>query len=90
MRYASDITRTIPVGGRFDTRQKEIYRIVMDSQAAAIQAIRPGIEFRDIHTLACRVLTTGLKEIGLMTGDVETSRGRRGTRSFLCLLAWGI
>jgi Xaa-Pro aminopeptidase len=73
MRYASDITRTIPVGGSFDTRQKEIYRIVMDSQAAAIQAIRPGLEFRDIHTLACRVLTTGLKQIGLMTGDIEAS-----------------
>ena len=45
----------------------------MDSQESAIQAIRPGIEFRDIHTLACRVLTTGLKQIGLMTGDVEAS-----------------
>lgn len=73
MRYASDITRTIPVGGRFNTRQKEIYRIVMDSQEAAIQAIRPGIEFRDIHSLACRMLTTGLKQIGLMIGDVEES-----------------
>jgi Xaa-Pro aminopeptidase len=73
MRYASDITRTIPVGGTFNTRQKEIYQTVMDSQEAAIQAIRPGIEFRDIHTLACRVLTEGLQEIGLMTGDVEAS-----------------
>ena len=73
LRYASDITRTFPVGGRFDTRQKEIYQVVMDSQTAGIQAIRPGVEFRDIHTLACRVLTTGLKQIGLMTGDVEES-----------------
>ena len=73
LRYASDITRTIPVGGTFNTRQKEIYQVVMDSQEAAIQAIRPGIAFRDIHTLACRVLTKGLQEIGLMTGDVEAS-----------------
>lgn len=73
MRYASDITRTIPVGGKFNTRQKEIYQVVMDSQEAAIQAIRPGIEFRDIHTLACRVLTEGLQQIGLMAGDVEES-----------------
>jgi Xaa-Pro aminopeptidase len=73
MHYASDITRTIPVGGTFNTRQKEIYQIVMDAQEAAIQAIRPGIAFREIHTLACRVLTTGLKQIGLMTGDVEES-----------------
>ena len=73
MHYASDITRTIPVGGKFSTRQKDIYQIVMDAQETAIQAIRPGIEFREIHTLACRVLTTGLKQLGLMTGDVEES-----------------
>ena len=73
MRYASDITRTIPVGGEFSTRQKEIYQIVLDAQEAAIQAIRPGIEFRKIHTLACRVLTDGLNQIGIMTGDIEAS-----------------
>ena len=73
MHYASDITRTFPVGGTFNSRQKEIYQIVLASQKAAIQAIRPGIEFRDIHTLACRMLTEGLKQIGLMTGDVEES-----------------
>ena len=73
LHYASDITRTFPVGGTFNSRQKEIYQIVLASQKAAIQAIQPGIEFRDIHTLACRMLTTGLKQIGLMTGDVEES-----------------
>ena len=73
MHYASDITRTIPVGGRFSTRQKEIYQVVLDAQDAAIQAIRPGIEFREIHTLACRVLTAGLNQIGIMTGDTEAS-----------------
>jgi Xaa-Pro dipeptidase len=73
MHYASDITRTIPVGGAFNTRQKEIYRVVLDAQEAAVRAIRPGVEFREIHTLACGVLTIGLKQIGLMTGDVEES-----------------
>lgn len=73
MHYASDITRTIPVGGTFNSRQKEIYQVVIDAQEAAIQAIRPGIEFRKIHTLACRELTEGLKQIGLMTGDIEES-----------------
>lgn len=73
LHYASDITRTFPVGGTFNSRQKEIYQIVLASQKAAIQAMRPGIEFRDIHTLACRMLTEGLKQIGLMTGDVEES-----------------
>jgi Xaa-Pro dipeptidase len=73
MHYASDITRTIPVDGRFSTLQKDIYNIVLESQEVAIQAMRPGIEFREIHELVCRVLTKGLNQVGLMTGDIEES-----------------
>ncbi|MCG6909378.1 MAG: aminopeptidase P family protein [Deltaproteobacteria bacterium] len=73
MHYASDITRTIPVGGSFSTRQKEIYRIVLASQEAAIQSMRPGTAFRDIHLLSCRVITEGLQALGLMKGDVDAS-----------------
>jgi Xaa-Pro aminopeptidase len=69
--YASDITRTIPVGGRFSQRQKEIYEIVLDAQEKAIAAIKPGVEFREIHRLACTVLAGGLKDLGLIKGDVE-------------------
>ena len=69
--YASDISRTIPVSGRFSERQKEIYTIVLNAQEKAIEAIKPGVEFRQVHLLACRTLATGLKEIGLMKGDVE-------------------
>jgi len=69
--YASDISRTIPVSGKFSERQKEIYTIVLSAQERAIEAIKPGVEFRNVHRLACEVLASGLKEIGLMKGDVE-------------------
>jgi Xaa-Pro aminopeptidase len=69
--YASDITRTVPISGKFTQRQKEIYSIVLDSQEQAIRAIKPGVEFRNIHRLACKVLTSGLKDLGLMKGDID-------------------
>jgi len=69
--YASDITRTIPVGGKFSRRQREVYAIVLDAQAKAIEAVRPGVEFRDVHRLACTVLLAGLKDLGLVKGDIE-------------------
>lgn len=69
--YASDITRTIPVGGKFTERQREIYEIVLRAQTQAIEAVKPGMEFRNIHKLACEVIVSGLKELGLMKGDVE-------------------
>ena len=71
LHYASDITRTIPVSGKFSQRQKEIYTIVLNAQEKAIEAIKPGVEFRDIHRLGCTVLASGLKELGLMKGNVE-------------------
>ena len=73
--YAGDITRTIPVGGKFSRRQKEIYTIVLDAQEKAIEAVRPGVEFRDVHRLACTILASGLKDLGLMKGDVEEAVG---------------
>ena len=71
LHYASDITRTVPVGGRFSGKQKEIYTIVLNAQERATEAVKPGVEFRDIHHLACMVLTSGLKDLGLMKGDIE-------------------
>ena len=67
--YASDITRSIPVGGRFNRRQKDIYEIVLAGQLSAIKAMKPGINFKDIHLQTARVLTDGLKDLGLMKGD---------------------
>ena len=66
--YASDITRTLPVSGRFDTRQRELYEIVLLAQKTAIAAIAPEKRFLDIHLLAAEIVCRGLKEIGLMKG----------------------
>ncbi len=73
MHYATDHTRTMPVGGKFSQRQKDVYEIVLNAQLQAIRAIKPGIPFKDVHMLAARVITTGLKELGLMKGDVESA-----------------
>jgi len=70
LHYAGDITRTIPVGGKFSDRQRDIYTIVLDAQEKAIEAVRPGVEFRDVHRLACTTLASGLKDLGLMKGDI--------------------
>ncbi len=70
-RYANDISRTYPVGGKFNAQQKEIYQIVMKSQLEAIQAIKPGKPFTEVHMTAARVIAAGLKEMGLMKGDTD-------------------
>ncbi len=85
LHYASDITRTVPVGGKFSQRQKEIYSIILNAQEKAIEAVKPGVEFRDIHLLACRALTSGLKDLGLMKGDIEQAvRAGAHTLFFQC------
>jgi Xaa-Pro aminopeptidase len=71
MHYASDITRSVPVGGRFSQRQKEIYEIVLAANVTSIQNIKPGIYNRDLHIMAAHTITEGLKAIGLMKGDTE-------------------
>ena len=71
MYYASDFTRTIPVSGKFSPRQKDIYQIVLDANNKATNAIKPGVTYQSIHLLAAKVLASGLKDLGLMKGDVE-------------------
>ncbi|MBS4057593.1 MAG: aminopeptidase P family protein [Bacteroidales bacterium] len=69
--YASDITRTVPVGGKFNQRQKEIYEIVLKANTETIKATKPGIEYREMHMLAARTIAEGLKGLGLMKGNVD-------------------
>ncbi len=71
MHYASDFTRSVPVGGRFSQRQKEIYEIVLAANVTTIQNVKPGIFNKDLHMMAARIVTEGLKSIGLMKGDTE-------------------
>jgi Xaa-Pro aminopeptidase len=71
LHYAGDITRTIPVSGRFSDRQKEIYTIVQRAQERAIAAASPGVEWREIHRLAAVALMEGLKGLGVVKGNPQ-------------------
>jgi Xaa-Pro aminopeptidase len=71
--YACDITRTIPVGGRFNRRQKDVYEIVRTGQETAIRAMKPGVMFKEIHLKTARVMAAGLKDLGLMKGDIDAA-----------------
>lgn len=71
--YASDITRTFPVSGRFEPRQRAIYEAVLEAQLAAIAAASPERTNRDIHLIAAETMTAGLIEAGLMRGDPKTA-----------------
>jgi Xaa-Pro aminopeptidase len=70
--YASDVTRTFAVSGTFTPEQAELYGIVAEALAAAIQTCRPGVEWRDVHRAAALVITEGLVEFGILRGDVES------------------
>ncbi|MDE7102962.1 MAG: aminopeptidase P family protein [Bacteroidales bacterium] len=69
--YCSDVTRTTPVGGVYSTRQKEIYEIVLKANMDTIDTLKPGLPYRDYHLNACKIIASGLKELGLMKGDVD-------------------
>ena len=85
MNYCGDVTRTIPIGGKFSSRQKDIYNIVLKAQETCIQAVKPGVEFRDVHLLTGEILAGGLKEIGLMKGDpAEAARAGAHSLFFQC------
>ncbi len=69
--YAADITRTFPVNGKFSQQQREIYEIVLKAEKSCIEAVKPGINNREIHLLAASIIAEGLKSIGLMKGDIR-------------------
>ncbi len=69
--YASDHTRTVPVGGNLSQQQGEIYQIVVGMLQQATQLVRPGIAYREVHLAACRMLVDGLQALGLMHGNPE-------------------
>ncbi len=84
LHYASDITRTYPVAGKFTQKQKEIYETVLEGQASAIRAVKPGVSYREVHLQTAKVIASGLKAIGLMRGDVdEAVQKGRTPSSFL-------
>jgi Xaa-Pro aminopeptidase len=69
--YASDVTRTFPVNGRFSDAQRAIYDLVLDAQLAAIERVRPGAAYMEVHDEAVRVLAAGLIRLGLVEGSFD-------------------
>lgn len=71
LHYASDITRTLPVSGKLTSKQKAVYQVVLRSQLTAIENASPELSNLELHLIAARTIASGLKDIGLMKGDVD-------------------
>lgn len=71
MHYAGDMSSTIPVSDKFTDRQKEIYSVTLNAHMAAVNSLKPGVKFRDVHLLACKTIAQGMKDLGLMKGDIN-------------------
>ncbi|MBR0223170.1 MAG: aminopeptidase P family protein [Bacteroidales bacterium] len=69
--YCTDNTRTLPTGGKFTPKQKDVYEIVLTANDYAREAARPGVAYRDVHLGAARIIVQGLKNLGLVHGDVD-------------------
>lgn len=71
MGYAGDLSSTTPVNGKFTSRQKDIYSICLDSHNTSISMLKPGIPFKDVYFESVKVIIRGLKDLGLMKGNVD-------------------
>lgn len=69
--YCSDFTRTVPVGGKFTPRQRDVYNIVLACHDHAIDFAHPETTWKEVHLNVCKVLAQGLKDLGLMKGNVD-------------------
>ena len=69
--YAGDLSSTVPVNGKFTSKQKDIYSICLDSHNTAISMLKPGIPFKEVYFESSRVIIRGLKDMGLMKGNVD-------------------
>jgi len=83
MHYASDITRSVPVGGKFNSRQKDIYQIVLNANMNAIKSVKPGITNKELHLNAVKDVATGLKDLGIMKGDIDEAVSRGAHAMFM-------
>jgi len=80
--YASDITRTFPVNGRFSSAQREVYEIVLAAQKAAMDKVRPGNAWNEPHEAAVRVLAQGLMDLKLLAGSLEQALEKETYKRF--------
>lgn len=80
--YTADVTRTWPVNGTFSEAQREIYLAVLEAEEKAIQAVKPGVKFMDIHNLAVRSLTESMVKLGILEGDIEVLIAEKEYRKY--------
>ena len=80
--YASDITRTFPINGKFSPEQRDIYNIVLSAQKAAILKVKQGNQFNEPHDIAVKIITEGLKDIGLLRGSLSSLIEKRAYNRF--------
>ncbi len=80
--YCSDVTRAFPVGQQFSGPQREIYELVLTSQKQAIEMIRPGLRFDDVHQRATEILIDGLRDLGILSGSTESILEKGDYRQF--------
>ena len=84
--YASDITRTFPVNGKFSPEQKALYNIILKAQLAAIDAVRIGNSYKEPHHIAVRILVQGLLELGLCKAILSRLLNRKVFINFICMV----
>lgn len=70
--WAADVTRTWNASGKFSSTQRDLYNVVLAAHDAAIAAIKPGVEYKDLHLLACLKLAEGFVDLGILNGDAQT------------------
>lgn len=80
--YSADISRTVPINGKFNTEQAALYQLVLDAQLAAMEVIKPGVPYRQPHNTAVEVITKGLVDLGLLSGDLDVLLAERKYRKF--------
>lgn len=81
--YASDITRTFPVNGKYSAEQRAIYDVVLEAQLASVDAVKPGNEFTESHVVAQKILSQGLIDLGILDGSLDEVMEKETAKPFL-------
>jgi len=81
-RYASDVTRSYPVSGRFTPEQRAIYQVVLDAQKAGLAKVRPGTSMTELYNTTVEVVVDGLRRLGLLAGERDAIIRQREFRKF--------
>ena len=80
--YGADVSRTFPANGRFRAAQRDVYEVVLAAQREAIEIVAPGVRFHDVHERAQRVITEGLRDLGVLEGRMPTLLKQEASRPY--------